>query len=334
MKSLRNMLRLHTVLDLLDEGLALYRRDFAGFVLIAATWLIPLAIALGLFIGFADRLGDLMIGVLLLAGAILTLPLTVYLIGGLSRGASAAIDGRPVRLREALAIRPGRALSAGCFTLVYSLIVQIASSAVSFICICPLYIAGIAVSAILATAGNGAGGGAILLALVGMLFGGVYLLALIVGGAGYGSLFYALQPWVLERLSFAQAMERSVDLVVFRFRSNLVAWALSTLLVTAAGLSVSLAVGLLAPLPALLLLGAESPVAQAIAGSAWLLGLALVLPPLPIWMALLYRRNLAARNGADLEERIAAWAREIGVENGGAKPGGQEPIRIPDGSVS
>ncbi|NWG21885.1 MAG: hypothetical protein HXY39_16385 [Chloroflexi bacterium] len=321
MKSLHHIIRLHTALDLLDEGLALYRRDFAGFVLIAATWLTPLAIALGLFIGFADRLGDLLIGLLLLVGAFLALPLTVYLIGGLSRGASAAIDGRPVRLREALAIGPGRVLSAGCFTLVYSLIVQIASAALSFICICPLYVIGIAVSAILATAANGAGGGAILLALVGLLFGGVYLLALIVGGAGYGSLFYALQPWVQERLTFAQAMERSVDMVVFRFRSNLVAWALSALLVAAAGVSVSLAVGLLAPLPALLLLGAESPVAQAIASGAWLLGLVLVLPPLPIWMTLLYRRNLAARNGADLEQRVVVWAREMGIENSAAGSG-------------
>jgi hypothetical protein len=38
-----------------------------------------------------------------------------------------------------------------------------------------------------------------------------------------------------------------------------------------------------------------------------LLGLALVLPPWFISMTLLYRRNLAARSGADLARRIEAW---------------------------
>jgi hypothetical protein len=66
-------------------------------------------------------------------------------------------------------------------------------------------------------------------------------------------------------------------------------------------------VGVLIPLPALLLLGAESSLAQAIAGTAWLLGLALVMPPWLISMTLLYRRNLAARSGADLARRVAAW---------------------------
>jgi hypothetical protein len=36
-----------------------------------------------------------------------------------------------------------------------------------------------------------------------------------------------------------------------------------------------------------------------------------VLPPLPIWMALLYRRNLAARSGAALEAKIQAWMQEV-----------------------
>jgi hypothetical protein len=35
----------------------------------------------------------------------------------------------------------------------------------------------------------------------------------------------------------------------------------------------------------------------------------LVLPPLPIWMALLYQRNSAAHDGADLRVKVDAWLR-------------------------
>ncbi|HEU5011944.1 MAG TPA: hypothetical protein VFT66_05315, partial [Roseiflexaceae bacterium] len=61
------------------------------------------------------------------------------------------------------------------------------------------------------------------------------------------------------------------------------------------------------PLPLSFVLGGESPITAALSAAAWLLGLCVVLPPLPIWMALLYRRNLAARSGADLEAKIQAW---------------------------
>ena len=42
---------------------------------------------------------------------------------------------------------------------------------------------------------------------------------------------------------------------------------------------------------------------------AWLIGLMLVLPPLPIWMALLYQRNRAAHDGTDLRVKVEAWLR-------------------------
>lgn len=303
--------RLHSNLELLDEGIALYRRNFVGFLLLSAVWIVPLAIIIGLLVAFIDRLAGGTIVLIVLSSLLLALPLLVYLIGGLSRGATAAIEGRPINLREALAIRPANALGAGCFTIIYSIIMQVISSAISFICVCPLYIFGFAASTAMASIGNNSGVEAAILVILGVLFGSVYLVAAIVGGASYSSMFYALQPWVQERLRFGEALERSLDLVIFRFRANLIDWTLSALLVGAAAVSTSLAVGLLAPLPALILLGTESALAQAIASGAWLIGMALVLPPLPIWMTLLYRRNLAVRSGLDLERQIAAWEQEI-----------------------
>lgn len=310
---------LHATLDLLDEGFALYRRSFTSFVLVGLAWLTPIAIATGLLIANAERLGPGWFIVIFLAGLILMLPLLIYLIGGLSRAANAAIEGRPIDLHEALAIHPSVIGRAGCFSIVYGILMQLVSSVLSIVCICPMYVVGGIASVALVAAPVGSSGvaQAVLLIVSSTLFAGMYLLGFIIGGIGYSSLLYALQPWLIERLRFGEAMERSVDLIRFRLRGNLLAWGLSALLVFAVGIPVSLAVGVLIPLPALLLLGEESLFAQGIAGTAWLLGLALVLPPWLISMTLLYRRNLAARSGADLARRVAAWRenRELRTEN-------------------
>jgi hypothetical protein len=300
--------RLQPILSLLDDGLSLYRRNFVSFVLVAACWFVPVAVASGLLVAAAPWLDELQVTLLALAVVVILTPLLIYLVGGLSRAAVAAIEGRPVRVREALAIAPGRAASMGCFSIIYSLVMQFVSSAVSFACICPLWFFGFAFVGVLGSAGGESALSAAGLVLFGVIFGGVYLFALVVGGASYSSLIYALQPWVQERLSFGDAITRSFALIGYRFWRNLVAWGLSAVLVAAVGLTVMLAVGLLVPLPVALALGAESPVAQAISASAWLVGLVVVMPPLPIWMALLYRRNLEGRTGGDLEARVAAWA--------------------------
>ncbi|WP_448544808.1 hypothetical protein, partial [Roseiflexus sp.] len=260
--------RLHATLDLLDEGFALYRRSFTGFVLVGLAWLTPIAIATGLLVANAERLSPGWFIVIILAGLILMLPLLIYLIGGLSRAANAAIEGRPIDLRETLAIHPAVIGRAGCFSVVYGILMQLVSSVLSILCICPIYVVGVITSVALPVAPGESSDVvlAVLLIVSSMLLAGVYLLGFIIGGIGYSSLLYALQPWLIERLRFGEAMERSVDLIRFRLRRNLLAWGLSVLLVFAVGIPVSLAVGVLIPLPALLLLGAESSLAQAVAG--------------------------------------------------------------------
>ena len=290
--------RLHATLDLLDEGFALYRRSFTGFVLVGLAWLTTIAIAIGLLVALVENERRLFVpgGLIIVAGLILMHPLLIYLIGSLSLAANAAIEGRPIDLRETLAIHPAVIGRAGCFSIVYGILMQMVLSVP--LCICEMYVLQ-AMYVLRATLAFGpVGATEVMLA---------YLTRFIIGGIGCSSLLYALQPWLIERLRFGEAMERSVDLIRFRLRRNLLAWGLSALLVFAVGIPVSLAVGVLIPLPALLLLGAESSLAQALAGTAWLLGLALVMPPWFISMTLLYRRNLAARSGADLARRVAAW---------------------------
>ena len=302
---------LQSTLALLDEGISLYRRNFTAFVLIAASWFVPVAIAAGLVIAAGAWLDETLTILLAVVAVLLLFPLLIYLIGGLSRAAVAAAAGRPMRFREAMAIPPLRAASMGCFTIIYYLVAQIASSMLSLVCICPLYLFGFAALAGLANlSDSGSALGVLGVAFMLLLIAGVYIFTLIVGGATYSSMIYGLQPWVQESRTFGESLQRSFELIGYRFWRNLLAWGLAALLVAAAGLMVTVTIGLLLPLPLTFALGSESPVAQAVAASAWLIGFTLVLPPLPIWMALLYCRNRAAYEGADLEAKVIAWAQD------------------------
>src|SRR5512147_871704 len=89
-------------LAILDEGLRLYRRNFIAFVLIAASWFVPVAIATGILIAIGDQLDEITVMLVMLGAMVLLFPLLIYLIGGLSRAARLAADERPVRFREVM----------------------------------------------------------------------------------------------------------------------------------------------------------------------------------------------------------------------------------------
>ncbi len=69
-------------------------------------------------------------------------------------------------------------------------------------------------------------------------------------GAVYSSgVIYALQPWVQESQPFSETFQRSLEMVGYRFRRNLLIWGLTALLLAAVGLTVTVTIGLLLPLP-------------------------------------------------------------------------------------
>jgi hypothetical protein len=317
---------LQPILALLDEGLRLYRRNFVGFVLLTASWFVPVAIVAGTAVAAESWVDERYSGlafVLFFGGGLLVFfPLLIYLIGGLSRAAAAAADGRPVRFREAMAIPPLRVAGMGCFTIVYAFVAQIVSSLISMACICPLYFVGFMGLAFVGAAANESSIAALAVMAIGIFLLGFYASLMIIGATGSG-LFYCLQPWVQESRSFGESLQRSLELIAFRFGRNLMVWCLAALLIAAGGLTVMATIGILLPLPLLYALGEEAPATRAATLGAWLIGLMLVLPPLPIWMALLYKRNSAAHDGADLMTKVSEW------EKAGARI--QEPeVRIAD----
>lgn len=301
------------ILTILDDGLRLYRRSFVTFAALAAIGAVPLV---ALFVGgsVVSVLIEPAYGTLLtFAGFVVGMPALIYAVGAVSRAAAVARAGGVPTLRSALAIGPGRALGMGCYGSVLLVGLNIAASMVSMVCICPLYLAVAGSFGLLAALFAGGEGislaaAGLVLALGGLALIVIYLISLAVSGAAYCGAVFSLQPFVHERVRFGAAMSRSVDLLAYRFGGNLLAFICASLVFGAISLAAALAVGVLGPLPLLVALGAESPVTQAAFAAAWVLGVVLATPPLPIWMALLYERRLADREGGDLGARIAALA--------------------------
>jgi hypothetical protein len=298
-------------LTLLDEGLSLYRRNFVPFLLISASWFVPVAIAAGLIAVMSTWLDPTPAIITGIIAFLLFFPLLLYLIGGLSRAAAAAIDGKPVSFRSAMAIKPKRAIGMGFFGIVYSIIAQIVAGVLSFSCICPLYAfmaAGVFGVAGLAEINENLGIlGGMLLALV---FVVIYGLLPLISVATFNSTVYAFQPWVQEQRPFSETFQRSFELVGYNIWRNIIDWFTTALLLSAGGMVIILAVGVVVPAPLLFFLGEESAITRLVAATAWTIGLVFVLPPLPIWMALLYRRNSAARAGVDLDAKVQEWWRQ------------------------
>ncbi len=308
------------IVELLDDGLRLYRRGFTRFLLLAMIAAAPLGLAAAAVLLAIDWLSSGLGVVVAMVALVGGLPLSLYVMGALSRAATMAAAGRPVDLRRALAIGPLRVAGMGCYGTLFLLVASTVVSVVSSVCLCVAYLfVGAGMFAFATTfssagaLGEAAATLAIAVSVVALL--GIYAASLVVNGAVYGSAVYALQPFVQDDLPMGAAAQRSLDLVGYRLGHNLLAFLCASLVFGAAALAATLAIGLLAPLPALFLLGAESPVARAIAAAAWVVGVAAAAPLLPIWMALLYQRRRAAREGEDLAGPIAALR-----EGGAAAP--------------
>lgn len=301
---------LEPILDLLDEGLRLYRRGFAPLLILAALAALPVGLVVVAVVisseWLASGFGALLSTLVVFAG----LPLSLYVMGALSRAAMMVADGEPVSLRRSLAIGPVRVLGMGCYGTIFSFAASIAVSAVTTFCICGAYFVAVAVIGVaigIGSTGGPAGEAAVgfFIAIGAVAFVVIYGASLVLNGAIYGSVVYVLQPFVHERTGIGKAIGRSLDLLIFRLGQNLLVFLCASLVFGAGALAATVAIGVLVPLPALFLLGAESTVARAITAAAWVCGISAAVPLLPVWMALLYRRRVVAREGQDLGARVA-----------------------------
>ncbi len=290
-------------LRLIDQGLLLYRRHFLSFLLPPLILLLPLGMLTILAVSIEGWL-------LLLLALLLWVPLPFMFLHALSRVTLDLVQHQPITVWRSVWVNPLRILSMLVYSVFFQIVAQIVSNTVLLLCICPAF------STFAALLGIGAGTGNDLISTIATVAGGVvsivgllfiYAVSIVISGMTISSTVYALQPFVQRTFDLGTAISDSIELIRYRIGYNLLVWAIAAVLFGALMLIVTLAIGVLIPLPLTFALGEESPLTQAISAGAVLCGLLVALPPLPIWMALLYHQHQQARTATDLEQRIAAW---------------------------
>jgi hypothetical protein len=298
-------------LNLLDEGLRLYRRGFVTFVLLSALGFAPLIVGVGSTFAVARYWGEDAILLLVLAWLVLGVLMLLFCTGAISRAAVALRARQNPGLRAILGIGGLRTASMGCFGLFYGMIVNIILSFGSCVFFLPLscFISfgfGAAAGSLTSLGELGAALAGLLISFSVLVTIVLYGMSLVLSGAGYSWMIYGIQPFVLTTLSIRQAMNHSFDLLFYQFWRNMLVFFGASAIFGALMVAVTIAVGVMLPLPLFIALGPESPWTQGVSATAWLLGLILVLPPMPIWMALLYERNRSDRDGDELIAQVEA----------------------------
>jgi len=297
------------MVDVLDDGLRLYRRHFGRFVLLAATAFAPLALVALVVVWLGHAGTAEWVWALIAAWPLASLLLGVYWIGSLSRATVTALAGQPIDLRMALAIAPARALRGsmwavlrGLRALAYYLVVAVAAlaawGALLFV-----------IRVCLGVALGMAGAPRLLVDALSqwlLLLGGLGMLV-IIAGMPLANIAFGLQPWFQDEQLPVAARKRGAE--VWRDGDEDGMYFVAALAVLCLGVVMALSLIVLLALP---VWHRSAPfVARGTAGA--LAATLLVLPLVPIWMALLYRKLSADADGGELGSRIAAWRSSIGA---------------------
>ncbi|NJP04708.1 MAG: hypothetical protein HC837_03280 [Chloroflexaceae bacterium] len=305
---------LQPILDIIDEGLRIYRYKFTSFLLLVASWLVLVSISSGLSMLVAGRVGPEIAALSILLWLVLALILGMYLLVAISRLTLAARQEQSLDLGEAIALHPFRVIGMGCYSIVFYVLANIFVSVIAGICFCPIcFVLPMLISSIsIAFGETGSFGSGVLVVtflLLTLLLLLAYVLVIILFGAIYSAMTYSLQSFIQDRLSFGQAVERSLNLIGYRFRQNILAFMVASAIFGATSIAVTTAISMFLPFPLIFVLGEHSTATQLVAASSWLIAVVVVLPPMPIWMTLWYQRNRDDREGSDLERRINALGR-------------------------
>ncbi|MBV9789888.1 MAG: hypothetical protein JOZ51_17000 [Chloroflexi bacterium] len=297
------------VLQVLDDGLRLYRRNLPGFLLVSTAVLVVIALLvllcttivrtqLGTGVGWTLMLIFLLLLVLY--------PLTLYTFAALSRAADAALNDRPITLAAALRIGPARGCGMIIFNLLFGFIASVFAGIMSVVVSCPMFYFSLLGGALLSTVSNIVGASAGV--FIGVISQISTLWSLISFGGWLASIVYALQAFALEQRPWGSAAGRSVDLLTARFGRSLL------MFMGAGAIFGTLSLSFIGTLIATLLLIQDRlnltipPFASDAVTIALVVGtLVVLLPPLSIWMAMFHRQVALEQDGDELARRVAAW---------------------------
>ncbi|MBA3944266.1 MAG: hypothetical protein H0X37_06835 [Herpetosiphonaceae bacterium] len=293
------------VIDILDDGLRLYRRYWSSFALATAALIVPISLLSFLVNALViNQLGSGWGFVGSLVVALLGIPFSSYMVAVLSRMAAQAASGRTPSLRSALRMSLIRVLGMSCYAVVFTLVASLCFGVGGVILLCgTLAITfrlvrqsffGLSLSPFFALAG-----GLALFAYV-LLFSAVAM-----------STIYAVQAFAIDTAGFGDSITRLNDFLFYRTRRNLLCFiiggAIFATMLTAYTGTISFGVAQLAQSFFGQPLFFQGITGQAILTVTGAISAVILMPPMPIWMALLYLRIKVEREGAALEQRITAW---------------------------
>lgn len=304
------MSRLRTlpvVLEVLDDGLRLYRRHLASFTLIATAVLVVLALFSLSFIAFVrSELGSTA-GWIFLAVCVLLLvsyPLLLYVFAALSRAAAAALDGHIISARTALWVNPLRAAGIIVFNMLFTVLSAITAGGLLLVFYCPMTYLSVLLQVFLGTVAGTSGVGVFgLISSIGLI-STLWLIS--VAGGWLASSVYALQAFVLEQRSWSQSVSRTFDIMTMHLGQSLL------MFLGAGAIFGTLTLSYLGSLLVLWNIVQERLSLPPLAGDVVTIvltvsTLVILLPPLSIWMAIFYQRQARERDGEEIVRRVADW---------------------------
>ncbi|GAC1537081.1 MAG: hypothetical protein NVS4B8_03520 [Herpetosiphon sp.] len=300
---------LSEAIDILDEGLWLYRQHWLSFLQATVSLVIP-----GVFLlvkGNEILVDWLGVGWTSWTPFLLTLlifPWVLYMITVLSRMAAQATTLKSVRIPAALKIRPTRIVATVWLAAVYLLGGCLAVGTVGSVLLCTIF--GLLAQFLVIPSILGAS-----LEPWIVLFSTLvtFALLLLTGSIMFG-VIYVIQGQALDRPRRRIAQATTSNLLFWRLDRNLLCFALGSGLFAAmvGAFFGSIGAGiLLADQWRPILFQGALPGTRSFSSVLLLLvgilSFVVFLPPLPIWMMLLYQRALMEREGRDIERRISEW---------------------------
>lgn len=303
---------LPTVLEVLDDGLRLYRRHLASFTLIATAVLVVLALFSLSFMAFVRTEIGTTPGWTFLAVCVLLLvsyPLVLYVFAALSRAAAAALDGQTISPRSALRFNPLRAGGIVAFNMLFSLITAITGSMLVLLFSCPLSYLSLLLGALFGVLLDGSSAGVGMIGFLGVIGQVSSLWTISVVGGWLASSVFALQAFVLEQRPWTQSANRTFDMLTTRFGQSLL------MFLGAGAIFGTLTLSYLGSLLVVWSLIQDQLNLSPLAGDVVTIvltvsAMVILLPPLSIWMAIFYRRQARERDGEEIVRRVVAWRAE------------------------
>ncbi|WP_031458526.1 hypothetical protein [Chloroflexus sp. MS-G] len=305
---------LDEVIILLDAGVMIYRRHVSSFLALAGIFSLPaMTITFQLLFTIEDLFEASVEDILLLTSSLLLVPLLMT--PPLIRAMQLVLAGHPPSLRNVIWQRPqiGRGLLAvgysgllammwmTIFFVIFGFFFGISCGVIFFVLYIILFVSVMTNSLF----------GALFLPLLLFLFLVTYLLYFVFVGAGLLAALYGAQPLLDRTLSLRKAFRVSWSLLFTRFGYNLLVFICAALIFSAIALIVTVAIGVLLPVPFGLLLGTEHPLTRGLSAIAWVIGLAVAMPLVPIWSTLHYQQALIRYTGRDLAHRVAVQQQKL-----------------------